>query len=229
MQTLRKYLNYNSLRQNTNLTKKYFSEKDPVYKTLKTNIITPTKVSLASPPSQAGTPIPPNQQLTEPGTKKTPQELNIERLMEQWPESIRNPKTDIGQNLKNILANAYKFHDFDKPYHKHWDLPEDLFVESSAHVYSARTTDNISEVFQEWEGFLTDHQKAVKFYEICVTHKDFTSEFYEVIVPEVKKMLTKADKGSNLTLFLCTAGASFGKFVDTEFWDIIVIITINLY
>ena len=142
--------------------------------------------------------------------------------MNRWPECIRNPTSDINADIKNSLLGIYKYHLGEKAYHKIDDLPIELYLEAMNGILTARTTDTIAEVFQEFEGFLTDHQMADKFHQISLTHKDFTKEYYDVIVPTIKKMLLKADRGSNHTLHLCTVGGAVACLGDTEFWEIIV-------
>ena len=96
-----------------------------------TTVIAPTKKTLASPPqaNPEHAPIAHNQQITKPGPpQKTPQELNMERLMKRWPENIQNPTNDINADIKNHLMGIYKWHLGDKAYHKIDDLPIDLYL-----------------------------------------------------------------------------------------------------
>jgi len=207
-----------------------FSEKK-IKQTAPSKTIRPTKVPLASPPqaNPNAAPIPPNQQITKPGeAQKTPQELNMERLMGQWPETIRNPTNDITLEVNQMMKEVYKYHLGEKAYHKVDDLPLEIYHQTMVGSMTSRTTDTIANLFQEFEGFLTDHQMADRFNMISSTHKDYTKDYYETIVPAIKKMLLKADRGSSHTLYLCTVGGAKAFLGDTEFWEIIVN-NINIY
>lgn len=210
-----KYSNFNSL---FNTSKFFFSEEVPgIIQTVPTNIIEPSKAPLASPQQT----IPPNQQLAETG-KKSPQQLNIEKLLQQWPESIKNPKTDIALDMKRTLESVYKWHQGDKNYHKEEDLPMELYNEVSHAFCASFTTDTVTHLFDEYDGFLTDQQIADKFELICFSHQDYTKDYYEKIVPKVKDVLMKADKQSGKTISKILRAACRAQLGDKEFWEIAV-------
>lgn len=165
-------------------------------------------------------------QQTTPATppQKTKDQLKVEKLMEQWPEWIRNaPKENLMlTSIKRSQERIYKFHQGDKNYLKDEDLPHDLFQEVSTCVMATFTTDTIASLFEEYEGFLTDHWIVTKLFQIALTHKDLTDEFFKVILPQVKETLKKADKSSGTILYLAGYAASILNISDKEFWDIYV-------
>jgi hypothetical protein len=156
---------------------------------------------------------------------KSKEELKVEKLMEQWPEYIRNPEFPDHKMQKEYLEKTYKFHQGDKPYIKDYDLPENLAEEVKADTYYALTTDNIIDLFKSNEGFITDTILADKFYNICNTHKELTPEFFSYLMPIIKKTVAKADRHSNKVLALIATGAAQINLGDKEFWDIMVYIT----
>ena len=156
---------------------------------------------------------------------KTKEQLKIERCLEQWPEFIRNaPKNDLYlTSVKTNLEKIYKFHQGDRNYIKSEDLPHDIFQEVSGAVCATFTTETISGLFQEYEGFLTDHWIMTKLLQIALTHKDLTDEFFTVILPQAKETLKRADKASPTILFLAGFAGAALNLGDKEFWEILVI------
>jgi hypothetical protein len=155
---------------------------------------------------------------------KTKDQLKVENLMQQWPEWIRNAPKDnlLLTSIKRSQERLYKFHQGDRNYLKSEDLPHDLFQEVSTCVVSTFTTETIAAIFEEYEGFLTDHWIVTKMFQIAASHQDLTDEFFKVILPQVKETLKKADKSSGTILFLAGYAASLLNIADKEFWDIYV-------
>jgi len=229
MYTLKNYFRKSNISNQAfprlNYISKYFFSDKKIKSIMPNKIVTPTKISLASPPqpNPTATPIPNNQQIADPSKfQKTPHQLNLERLMSQWPESIQNPTNEITQEIRDGFLELYKYHLGDKPYHKTDDLPGQLWIETLNATHGAMTTENISDTFTDFEGFLTDQQMAERFFVICASHQDFTKDFYKIVVPTIKKMLQKADRTSVHSVHLCTVAASRAFLGDNEFWEIIV-------
>jgi hypothetical protein len=155
--------------------------------------------------------------------QKTKEELKIEQLMSQWPEYIRNPEPEMIDNreIKQNLEHNYKFHQGDKPYIKLHDIPE-IMQREIAKGYLAMSTDVIIDEFKEYEGFFSDNLIAEKFHLICSYHKDLTPEFYQYLIPLVKKIVAKADRHSNSVLAHIGVGAALINLGDKEFWDMYV-------
>jgi len=159
---------------------------------------------------------------------KTKEQLKVEKLMENWPESVRNPQTEEMKLLKDSIEYLYKFHQGDKPYLKYHELPESITRSLNSQIYLSRSTENIAGIFRDMNGFIPDEMIAYKFYEICITHKDLTREFYETILPEMKKCIKNSDRQCiNILAVAAIAGAS-AHIADLEFWGLLVKIIIFL-
>ena len=154
---------------------------------------------------------------------KTKEQLKIEKLMENWPESVKNPQTEELQHLKDTLEYVYKFHQGDKNYLKYHEIPEYITRSINSEVYMALSTENVAELFKEKNGFLTDEWIIYKFYEIASTHKDLSKPFFDTILPEVKKCITNSDRHCNNILALGVIGGANLYLGDREFWGLLVI------
>jgi len=153
---------------------------------------------------------------------KTKEQLKIEKLMENWPESVRNPQTEEMQLLKESLEYVYRFHQGDKPNLKYHELPEHITRTLNSQYYMSMSTENVAAVFTDMNGFIPDEMIAHKFYEICITHKDLTKEFFDVILPEMKRCVVNADRQGNNILALAVIGGSAASIGDKEFWGLLV-------
>jgi hypothetical protein len=158
---------------------------------------------------------------------KTKEELKIEALMSQWPEYIRNPPKGMIEleRIKKRLEDYYKFYQSDKKYVGEYTFPAEIKNMTEKLRLTPRTTDSVVDVFQKYDGFLADNWIVDRFHLICTTHKDLTPDFFEVIVPKVKQLIIKADRQCPHILALAYVGAATVKLGDTEFWDMLVIIT----
>ena len=171
------------------------------------------------------TPATTNQNPPSQAPPKSKEELKVEKLMEQWPEFIRNPKPgmiDLVEKKKE-LEQMYKFHQGDKNYLKEWDLPDKMSEDIGSLMTGVLSTDNIIENFKKYEGFITDDIIIDKFYRICTEHKDLTPEFYSYLIPLIKKLISKADRHSNKFIAKACISAANINLGDKEFWDILVI------
>jgi len=153
---------------------------------------------------------------------KTKEQLKVEKLMENWPEAVRNPQTEEMQLLKETLEYVYKFHQGDKPYIKYHELPEHITRTLNSQIYTVMSTENIAEIFKDQNGFIPDEMIAFKFHQICITHQDLTREFYDTILPEMKKCISNSDRQSNNILALALVGGAHAHIVDKEFWGLLV-------
>lgn len=153
---------------------------------------------------------------------KTKEQLKVEKLMESWPESVRNPKTEEMQLLKETIEYVYKFHQGDKPYIKYHELPEHITRTLNSQIFTSLSTENVASVFKEMNGFIPDEMIAYKFYEICVSHRDLTREFYDTILPEMKKCVANSDRQCNNILTLALVGGACAHIADKEFWGLLV-------
>jgi hypothetical protein len=174
----------------------------------------------------ANTPATGKEQQISTQPPKTKEQLKVEGLMQQWPEHLRNPKLLEMQHLKEYLEFVYKFHQGDKKYMGPFDMPAPLLAQMESKINNAKTTDSIANFFENYEGFLPDHFIMRKFYEIATTHGDKTPELFDVILPQVKKLVLSCDRHNSKVLFYAVEGASCLSLQDKEFWSIIVKIII---
>jgi hemerythrin len=156
--------------------------------------------------------------------QKSKEELKIEKLMEQWPEFIRNPDSNMidAKELKHKLEYIYKFHQGDKPYMKYWDLPDKTIEEIGPELLGIFTTDNIIEKFKEYEGYITIELLFEKFQFICTNHQELTPEFYDYLIPLIKKHIAKADRHCNDALAKACISGALINLGDREYWDLLV-------
>jgi hypothetical protein len=197
------------------------------FKNFKTGAVAEKPSELPKQPTpQAPSQTPPAQspptQVAKPA-EKTKEELKVEKLMSQWPEYIRNPpKGNIKANdVKNRLEQTYKFHQGDKKYLSKYDLPISIFQESQTFGHNLYLADATSQYFNDFEGFITDHDIMKSFAQNCLFN-DVCKEFFDTVLPRVKQLVLKADRQCNNTLHLAVVGAAAVDLGDKEFWDMIV-------
>lgn len=184
-----------------------------------------------NPLPSATTPQPPSSspqqvgQVTQSAEKPplTKEQQKIETLMSQFPDSVLNPNNIDFEVAKNRLEKLFKYHQGDKPYIKEFDVPKEIRDSIESSIHFVFTTDAIADCFREHEGFIADKFLGAKFFEICTTHQDLTKDFYETILPTIKRHMVKADRSSSMFLFHCVAGAANVGLGDKEFWEIAVI------
>jgi hypothetical protein len=171
-----------------------------------------------------------NFNTTTPATAQPPQkskeELKVEKLMEQWPEFIRNPDPELIdiQDVKKKFEITYKYHQGDKPNVRAFDQYNKLYQEKSHEFIGALTTDNIIEKFQQHEGYVTIDILFNKLDYICSTHKELTPEFYSYLIPLVKKHIATSDRHCSNYLATACKSAALINLVDNEFWNLLVYI-----
>jgi hypothetical protein len=154
---------------------------------------------------------------------KTKEQLKIEMLMENWPECVKNPKTEEFKHFKETLEYVYKFHQGDKNYLKYHEIPEFITRSTNGDILCAMSTENIAYLFNEKQGFLTDETILYKFFEISATHKDLSPAFFQTILPEVKKCIANSDRHCINILALGVIGGANLNLGDREFWGLLVI------
>lgn len=153
---------------------------------------------------------------------KSKEQLKVEALMQQWPEHLKNPKLLEMQYLKEYLESSYKFHQGDKKYLGPFDMPAPILSQMETKINNVKTTESVADFFEKYEGYLPDHFIMRKFYEIATTHGDKTKDLFDVILPQVKKLVLKCDRQNPQVLFYAVEGASWLNLQDKEFWSMIV-------
>jgi hypothetical protein len=165
----------------------------------------------------------PGQVSTAP--PKTKEELKIEGLMKQWPEHMKNAtKENVDHQLaKDICQDLYKHHQGDKKNQGYYDLPYVYMKKILISQAGTQTTDAVACFLKEFEGFLTDEVIMSKFNKIAFTCPEKTPEFFQVILPQIKKIIINADRQSAPHLATAVASGSALNIADTEFWDMLVL------
>jgi hypothetical protein len=167
-----------------------------------------------------------NQQVVTP-PQKTKEEIKVETLLQQWPDALRKPKILELEALKDFLETTYKYYG-EKKYIGGYDIPAPILTEVELKVNHVRTTDAIAEFFKEYQGFIPEKFIMNRFHQIALTHKDKTPEFFNDILPEVKKLVINSDRHTPQNLFIAVESGSLLGLEDKEFWDMIVS-TMNLF
>jgi hypothetical protein len=152
---------------------------------------------------------------------KTPEQLKIEKLMDKWPEYVKNPgKNDYFLiELKNELEKHYKYYQGDKATVYEWELPN--FISSStAPVHYIQNVYSFTDALKRYNGFLETELIFRKFYDLALKG-DIERETYQFIIPTLKTYLIKADRNSITELYYAALGASIMNLGDMEYWGII--------
>ena len=155
---------------------------------------------------------------------KTKEQIKIETLMSQWPEYLRNPPrgyVDL-ELAKEIYLDLYKFHQGDKKTQGPYDVPLAYNYKYTQQVNSVKTTDAVAHYLKEFEGFLPDHYIMSRFKYSAMTTKDKSKEFFEVILPQVKKIIINVDRQTASHLATSVEVGAWLNLVDKEYWDMLV-------
>lgn len=186
-----------------------------VYKFAKFNFSTGNTPATAN-PGQGQVATPPT---------KTKEQIKVETLMQQWPEYLRNPpKGDYDlETAKEIYEDLYKYHQGDKKYLGPLDIPTTYAQDFNAVINQVQTTDAVADFFARYEGFLPEHFIMGLFQYLAARQQDKTPEFYDTILPQVKKLILNADRQTAKNLYIAVVSGSYLKLNDTEYWDMIVI------
>ena len=144
--------------------------------------------------------------------------------MQQWPEYLRNPpRGNIDLEIaKGILEELYKYHQGDKKYLGPYDVPLEISRKTTSGINFVKTTDSIADYFRTYEGFLPDHFIMGRFRYMAYVHGEKTSEFFDTILPQVKKLILNADRQTATNLFIAVEAGTYMNIADKEFWDMIV-------
>ena len=155
---------------------------------------------------------------------KSKEQIKIDGLMQQWPEYLRNPPKGYKdlELAKEIYEDLYKYHQGDKKYMGPYDVPLEYNRRFTSPINSVKTTDAIADYFRDFEGFLPDHFIMGRFRYMAYTHGEKTKDFFEVILPQVKKLIINADRQTATNLYIAVESGTWMDLADKEFWDMIV-------
>ena len=95
------------------------------------------------------------------------------------------------------------------------------FHECSMALLNSKNTDNVVFCYQKWGEYMTDKQIMHGFHFIADHKLEKTPEFWEVIVPMVKKQLQGLDRQTTPSLYKAVEGAACMNLQDNEFWEIV--------
>jgi hypothetical protein len=179
---------------------------------------------LSSKKFNTGPPSAPNAGQVSAVPPKTKEQLKVEGLMQQWPEYLRNPpKGYVDLELaKDLYEELYKYHQGDKKYLGPYDVPLEFNRRFTSGINNVKTTDAIADYFRDFEGFLPDHFIMGRFRLMAYVHGEKTKDFFEVILPQVKKLVINADRQTATNLYSAVEAGTWMDLGDKEFWDMIV-------
>lgn len=153
---------------------------------------------------------------------KTKEQLKLEALMEQLPEQIKNPEKDTRMQLnKEKIMNLYKFNQEDKKSVQPWDIPVEILQEMT-YKMGAMTSDNITDFLVKHEGYVPDTYFLQLFQRMTIVYPDITQDFYDVVLPKLKKMMLGADRHTISVIAIGAIGCGKNSIADAELWEIVV-------
>ena len=97
-----------------------------------------------------------------------------------------------------------------------------VFHEVNFALHYAKNTPNIVYIFQKFgDKVMTPEQIMYGFKYICSNKLEKSPEFWNVIVPTVKKQMETLDRQTIRSLHTAICGASDAFIQDNEFWEIV--------
>ena len=106
-------------------------------------------------------------------------------------------------------------------YNEYYDNWTFIFHEINLALGSCKNTENFIFVFKKYEKYMTDVQMAFAFRQIAVLQLERSKDFWEIIVPRVKKQLATLDRNCTRSLYAFIEGASAMTLQDNEFWELV--------
>ena len=103
---------------------------------------------------------------------------------------------------------------FDDDYHFY-------FTETNFALMGAKNTPNIVFVLQKYEKHLTDEQIAYAFWQIAAYQLERTPEFWDIVVPMVKRQLATLDRQCTNSMGMMIEAAARMSLQDNEFWELV--------
>ena len=101
-----------------------------------------------------------------------------------------------------MFSEARPYNDFNSDYTFH-------FHEINFALHAAKNTPNLVGIYQKYGPKMTDMQIMYGFYQIAGSRLERTPEFWNVILPMVKKQLTTLDSQTPEALMMAIKAASF--------------------
>lgn len=153
---------------------------------------------------------------------KTKDQLKVEALMENLPEALRHPDKDIAMQMnKTHIEAVYKHHQGDKKSLMRWDIPLEVLEVINQNSFTL-SADNFADFISKYEGFIPDQYFVNRFHTVTNHYGDINQEFYDVILPKMKKIILNADKNGINAIATGAIGCAKNNIADAEFWEMVV-------
>ena len=115
--------------------------------------------------------------------------------------------------LRSVHARGYN--NFD-------DNVSMIFHEINCALMHCKNTQNIAYIYKKFgPEIMTPEQIMFGFRFICDNKLEKSPEFWNVIVPMVKKQLATLDRQTVASIHCCIQGASLGYLQDNELWELV--------
>jgi hypothetical protein len=96
-----------------------------------------------------------------------------------------------------------------------------IFNEINFALQGAKNTDNIVFVYKKYGQYMTDKQIMFGFHFIAMNKLEKTPDFWDTILPLVKKQLKTLDRQTCPALYTAIEGAAGMYLQDNEFWELV--------
>ena len=115
--------------------------------------------------------------------------------------------------LRSVHSRGYNNYD---------DTVTMQFHEINLALMNARNTQNIAYLYQRWgPDIMTPEQIAFGFRSVAMHKLEKSPEFWNIILPIVKKQMTTLDRQTVRSLLMSIEAASAMYLQDNEFWEIV--------
>ena len=112
------------------------------------------------------------------------------------------------------MVHARGYNDF----HDSWSF---IFHEINFALGGSKNTDNFVYVFKRYGKDMTDFQIAYAFWMIGKNQLERNEDFWNIILPTVKRQLATLDRNCIKSLYHFIEGASAMTLQDNEFWELV--------
>ena len=117
------------------------------------------------------------------------------------------------------LVSARSIHA--RGYNNFNDMDSTVFHEVNMALFSCRNTPNFIEVLRKWEKDLMPEQIMFSFMYINEHKLEKNPDYWNFLVPMVKKQMTTLDRNTIKSMYNAIYGAAVGHLQDNEFWEIV--------
>ena len=117
------------------------------------------------------------------------------------------------------LVSARSIHA--RGYNNFNDMDSMIFHRVNMALFSCKNTPNFITVLKKYESDLLPEQIMFSFQFIMEHKLEKNPDFWNFLVPLVKKQMTTLDRQTVRSLYDAISGASIGFLQDNEFWEIV--------